>query len=484
MPLDPNIALQVRGLEVPNPMNQLAQVTQIQNALQQQRMGQITMENALREQRREQDVENIMKGFQVGTPVDKQVAALQAGGHFKAAQALQMSHLSQEKERRLAQEAGLKAESARYGLLSQILSGVKDQATLDAVRPQIARLPGVEPSDLQMLQTYDEGLINQLRDRSLTRYQQGSLANQAETARAATARAAAADVAARASASQAETARQGLGIKERALGVQERGNTLQQRRIELDQQRLERDEKRMALDERRVLVAEENQRRQADPQFQSMVERARAAGTAAGKSDQAAVETLPKVISTAEMMSNNIDAMIGKQEVKDPKTGKVIQPATKPHPGFEMTVGATMLPGARFVPGSPAADFQARFEQLNGEAFLQAYETLRGGGHITEVEGKKGTQAINRMSLAQSEKEFVDAAREVQTIIKKGVERAQARVQSAETAPEGPRSATPRGGKAGSSNEPVIVTAPDGKPYAFPTQEQADQFRARIGGGR
>ena len=203
MPLDPNIALQVRGLEVPNPMNQLAQVTQIQNALQQQRMGQITMENALREQRREQDVENIMKGFQVGTPVDKQVAALQAGGHFKAAQALQMSHLSQEKERRLAQEAGLKAESARYGLLGQILSGVKDQATLDAVRPQIARLPGVEPSDLQMLQTYDEGLINQLRDRSLTRYQQGSLANQAETARAATARAAAADVAAQAARTRA-----------------------------------------------------------------------------------------------------------------------------------------------------------------------------------------------------------------------------------------------------------------------------------------
>ena len=116
-----------------------------------------------------------------------------------------------------------------------------------------------------------------------------------------------------------------------------------------------------------------------------------------------------------------------------------------------MTVGATLLPGARFVPGSPAADFQSRFDQLKGETFLQAYETLKGGGQITNIEGEKGTQAINRMSLAQSEREFVAAARELQEVIKKGVERAQARVQSAENAPQGPRSATPRGGKAGES---------------------------------
>ena len=67
MPIRPELSLDVPTFTPPNPLNQLAQVTQIQNALQQQRMGQITMENALREQRREQDVENIMKGFQVGT---------------------------------------------------------------------------------------------------------------------------------------------------------------------------------------------------------------------------------------------------------------------------------------------------------------------------------------------------------------------------------------------------------------------------------
>jgi hypothetical protein len=268
---------------------------------------------------------------------------------------------------------------------------------------------------------------------------------------------AATEATAQAAGVRAQAATRTAAAAEARTGQEQRGQDLQQQRIDLERERLQRDERRYELDQRRVRIAEENQRRQADPEYQRMIEQARAAGTAAGKSDQAAVETLPKVIATAEMMLGNIDAMIGKQEVKDPKTGKVIQAATRPHPGFEMTVGATVLPGARFVPGSPAADFQARFDQLNGEAFLQAYETLKGGGHITDTEGKKGTQAINRMSLAQSEKEFITAAREVQGIIKKGVERAQSRVSSAESVAGGARSAAPRGKAGEDSNAPAQV---------------------------
>ena len=54
------------------------------------------------------------------------------------------------------------------------------------------------------------------------------------------------------------------------------------------------------------------------------------------------------------------------------------------------------------------------------------------------------------------------------------------------TAPAGPvtggRSATPRGSQ--NVGAGLSVQAPDGNTYAFPTQEQADQFRARISGGR
>jgi hypothetical protein len=76
------------------------------------------------------------------------------------------------------------------------------------------------------------------------------------------------------------------------------------------------------------------------------------------------------------------------------------------------------------VPGTDAANFQARFDQIKGGAFLQAFETLKGGGSITNIEGEKGTAALNRMSLAQSEKEFVQASREFQDIVRTGVERA------------------------------------------------------------
>ena len=52
MPIDPNIALGYRGIEVPNPLAGMAQVTQIQNALQQQQIGQMQLKQ-LQEDRQE-----------------------------------------------------------------------------------------------------------------------------------------------------------------------------------------------------------------------------------------------------------------------------------------------------------------------------------------------------------------------------------------------------------------------------------------------
>ena len=137
MPLDPNIALQVRGLEVPNPMNQLAQVTQIQNALQQQRMGQISMENALREQRREQDYETVLAGFKPGMGLEERVAALQQRGlGVKGAQYAQ-TQLAIEKANREAQAAKIKASIDQAKLTGQLFGAVKDQDTLDFARERL-----------------------------------------------------------------------------------------------------------------------------------------------------------------------------------------------------------------------------------------------------------------------------------------------------------------------------------------------------------
>ena len=198
---------------------------------------------------------------------------------------------------------------------------------------------------------------------------------------------------------------------------------------------------RIGLEGRRVAVLEENARREADPAFQQRMGAARATGEAIAKGDVAAVQALPKVINRAEEGVRLIDELIGK---RDSKTGKLIE-GSKPHPGFQNAVGATWLPGARFIPGTDAAGFMSRFDQIKDSSFLEAFESLKGGGAITEKEGQKGTDAINRMSTSTDEKEFIRAALDLQDVIRKGVAEAQ-------------RKASRAGG--GAAPAPAVPTAP------------------------
>lgn len=199
-------------------------------------------------------------------------------------------------------------------------------------------------------------------------------------------------------------------------------------RIANENRRIQLDASRLALEDRRVVVAEQQARQQADPEFQRRMEEAKTVGRKAAEGDVAARQALPKIINRAEEGLRLIDELVGKQEIKDMK-GNVVQKGTAPHPGFSGAVGATWVPGLRFVPGTSEASFMSRFDQIKGASFLEAFESLKGGGSITEKEGAKGTDAINRMSIAQSEKEFIAAARDLQEVIRKGVMTAQRRVQ-------------------------------------------------------
>ena len=203
-----------------------------------------------------------------------------------------------------------------------------------------------------------------------------------------------------------------------------------------------------------IAIRQETQRREGDPAFKQQMAQAAATGQAIAKDQALAQQVLPKVLDTAEQTISQIDNMIGKRDTE----GKLLK-GQAPHPGFANAVGAG-FPGARFIPGTPAADFQSRFDQVKGGAFLQAFETLKGGGSISNVEGEKGTSALNRMNLAQSEKEFVNAAREFQGIVRRGVERAKIRV----------------GG-----NAPTPVAA--GQNSLSPAEQtELDQLRKRFGG--
>jgi len=160
-----------------------------------------------------------------------------------------------------------------------------------------------------------------------------------------------------------------------------------------------------------------------DPTRQGQVSAAKAGGAEAGKSSAQAAANLPSAIQTANEAITLIDEMVGKAPVVD-KSGKVIEKGTAPHPGFSSYVGATLTPGMRFLEGSDAASYEVRQKQIEGQAFLEAFRSLKGGGSITEKEGEKATAAITRMNKASSEKEYIQAARELQQILRTGVENA------------------------------------------------------------
>jgi len=157
--------------------------------------------------------------------------------------------------------------------------------------------------------------------------------------------------------------------------------------------------------------------RERDLGLQADTARARAAGKTVGESQATAAAALPDTIATADRAIKNVDELLT-------------------HPGFKLSVGGTLIPGGRFVPGSAQADWKARFDEIKGGIFMQAYKTLKGGGQITEVEGEKATAAMTRMNTSQSEKEFTAAAREFQSVVKAGVERAKRQAGGAIT-PQG-----------------------------------------------
>ena len=94
------------------------------------------------------------------------------------------------------------------------------------------------------------------------------------------------------------------------------------------------------------------------------------------------------------------------------------------HPGLGTATGLSgTIDPRNYIPGTNAKDFRAVHDQLAGKAFLTAFESLKGGGAISEKEGEKAQQAIARMSLTQSEKEYKQALNDYKEVIQKGAAR-------------------------------------------------------------
>ena len=137
------------------------------------------------------------------------------------------------------------------------------------------------------------------------------------------------------------------------------------------------------------------------------------------------LEAYTDTTSKSRIGLNVLDQMIGDARIEK---GRIVIPkgGRAPHPGFEGVVGLG-FPGVRFVEGTEAANFDGLLEQIKSNAFLKAFNDLRGGGSITVVEGDKATAALTRMSRAQSEIEFVRAAQEFRDTLRTGIKNADKR---------------------------------------------------------
>lgn len=125
------------------------------------------------------------------------------------------------------------------------------------------------------------------------------------------------------------------------------------------------------------------------------------AGNKTQATEQAkAAQDVPGAVSKVQQTKANIDQLLA-------------------NPGLESATGelqgqlpdwalgtASVLP---FGVGKSATDALAarkRIAQVQGQAFLSAYETLKGTGQITEIEGAKATDAFARLQTANTDAEY------------------------------------------------------------------------------
>jgi hypothetical protein len=93
------------------------------------------------------------------------------------------------------------------------------------------------------------------------------------------------------------------------------------------------------------------------------------------------------------------------------------------HPGFKAAVGTNITLVDRFIPGTDASGFMAKYDQLKGKQFLESIVQLQGFGALSNLEGTTATNAASSMSISTSEAEFKKAAREYQKVMRLGLER-------------------------------------------------------------
>lgn len=170
-----------------------------------------------------------------------------------------------------------------------------------------------------------------------------------------------------------------------------------------------------------------------DAGVQGNVATAKASGTAQGKLQGEAAAELPTTLQKADYGISVIDQLMN-------------APGRKTMTGLSGSIDPR-----NFTPGTEAMNARVLAKQIEGQAFLEAFESLKGGGQITEVEGNKATQAMARLATAQTDEAYEKALKELRGLLVLGKSRAASR--AAPVAPNAP------------------VAAPSGLPAGWSVQE-------------
>ena len=153
----------------------------------------------------------------------------------------------------------------------------------------------------------------------------------------------------------------------------------------------------------------------------SGVAREKASGTAVGEAQAA----LPSAEMTANLVSQQIQELKG-----DPYLDKMVGSIDARLPNIS----------------SDAARVQGRMDQLQGGAFLQARQMLKGGGAITDYEGAKAENAYARLQAAQSEQDYRQALDDFNEAVQIGLRKLQRQAGGGVAQPQPSAPAMPSGG--------------------------------------
>lgn len=155
MPLDPNIALQVRPFQMESPVNVMSKMYQLQGAQQANQLNAMQMAEYERARQEEEGVRNYLAGADIKAPETRAKLTTAFGktglGYAKTIAEQEAAMLKQKIDQ-------LKYTTDMTEAAASIYGTVKDEASWQAAKPKLAALGG-DPSKLPV--NYDPNFVNQ-----------------------------------------------------------------------------------------------------------------------------------------------------------------------------------------------------------------------------------------------------------------------------------------------------------------------------------